>query len=58
MAVTELGNTCSHGARWDEECKECDLVWAKQFEAHWGPRVDEARKVIAEAEGEKREAQP
>lgn len=48
--MTELGSTCSHGARWDEECKECDLVWARQFVEHWGSKVDEARKVIAEAE--------
>lgn len=50
--MTELGSTCSHGARWDEECRECDLVLARQFVEHWGSKVDEARKVIAAADNE------
>jgi hypothetical protein len=43
---------CSHGVPWGRDCLACDLVSARQIIEHWGPLVDEARKVIAEAEKE------
>jgi hypothetical protein len=45
-----LGDRCSHGKTWDEECKECALVSAREFVRRWAPLVDEARAVIAAAE--------
>jgi hypothetical protein len=45
-----LGETCSHGIKWSCQCRECDLVSAKEFVLRWGPMVDEARAKIADAE--------
>jgi len=45
-----LGETCSHGIKWACQCRECDLVSAREFVQRWGPMVDEARAKIAEAE--------
>lgn len=42
-----LGDACSHGKPWSEECPECNLVAARELVAHWGSAVDEARKMIA-----------
>ena len=50
-AMIKLGKTCSHGRTWDEPCRECQLVSARETVKHWGAAVDEARKVIAEAVG-------
>jgi hypothetical protein len=47
MTTSIIGDGCSHGKRWDEECADCALVSAQQFVARWGPMVDEARAVIA-----------
>jgi hypothetical protein len=47
--MTELRRTCSHGVAWGDHCPECELVSAREIEAHWGEMVDEARKVIAKA---------
>lgn len=47
-----LGETCSHGIPWNTDCPQCDLVSARQLAEHWGPLVDEARRVIAEAKEE------
>ncbi|MFM0537889.1 hypothetical protein PQR06_07365 [Paraburkholderia graminis] len=50
-----LGETCSHGIKWACQCRECDLVSAREFVQRWGPMVDEARAKIAEAEMEEQE---
>lgn len=50
--MTELGEACSHGIKWACHCRECDLVSARELVSHWGPAVDEARKVIEEAKRE------
>lgn len=39
---------CSHGKLWGEDCKECEIVSLKQFLKHFGARVDDARKKLAE----------
>lgn len=44
-----LGDRCSHGLKWGDHCPECELISAREVEAHWGEMVDEARKVIAKA---------
>lgn len=41
-----LGETCSHGVKWACQCRECDLVSAREFVQRWGPMVDEARAKI------------
>jgi hypothetical protein len=48
--MSEPGTHCSHGKSWHEECPECALVSAEETVRHWGRAVDEARRVIAEAE--------
>lgn len=45
-----LGETCSHGVKWACQCRECDLVSAREFVQRWGPMVDEARAKIAAIE--------
>lgn len=50
----ELGEACSHGIRWTCHCRECDLVTARETVRHWGPVVDEARRLIAEAAEDRR----
>ena len=50
--MNEFGEACSHGIKWACHCRECDLVSARDLVSHWGPAVDEARKVIEEAERE------
>jgi hypothetical protein len=42
-----IGDQCSHGVKWACQCRECDLVSARELVAHWGNQVDEARRVIA-----------
>lgn len=54
--MTELGETCSHGVPWSSQCRECDLVSAREAVRHWGPVVDEARRVIESAESDETEA--
>lgn len=46
-----LGDKCSHGIALGEHCPECALISARQIVEHWGDAVDEARRVIARAEG-------
>ncbi|WP_157661651.1 hypothetical protein [Burkholderia ubonensis] len=41
---------CSHGKTWHEHCPACALISARETVRHWGMEVDDARKVIAEAE--------
>lgn len=45
-----LGEMCSHGIPWSCQCKECDLVNARELVRHWGWPVDEARKLIEQEE--------
>lgn len=45
-----LGDMCSHGIPWSCQCKECDLVSAREFVKRWGPQVDEYRKLIEQDE--------
>ncbi|MDR6421349.1 hypothetical protein J2801_003637 [Paraburkholderia phenoliruptrix] len=45
-----LGETCSHGITWSCQCRECDLIAARETVRHFGSMVDEARAMIAEAE--------
>jgi hypothetical protein len=45
-----IGKTCSHGIPWNDHCPECELATARKTVAQWGDAVDEARRVIAEAE--------
>lgn len=45
-----MTTTCSHGIRWECDCRECDLVSAREVVSHWGSLVDAARAVIANAE--------
>ena len=46
-----LGETCSHGIKWGDECKECQLVWDRETVRRWKPIVDEAERRIAEFAG-------
>lgn len=50
-----LGERCSHGIKWGDECRECDLIAARETVRHFGALVDEARAKIAEAETEEGE---
>ena len=50
MTIEIIGKTCSHGKRWDEPCPDCELISAREIVKHWGKAVDDARRVIAEAE--------
>ena len=47
--ISIIGERCSHGKTWAEECPDCALVSAKGLVERWGKAVDEARKVIAES---------
>ncbi len=51
--MAELGQRCSHGIAWTDECPECDLVWAKQIIEHWAKPVADAQRVVEDAEREK-----
>lgn len=43
-----LGDQCSHGIKWGDECRECDLIAARETVRHFGLMVDEARaKIVA-----------
>ena len=54
-----LGDKCSHGVKWGDECKECQLVWDRELVRRWKPEVEAAERRIREAiealevEGEK-----
>ncbi len=50
--MNELGKTCSHGIPWSLQCRECDLVSAREVVRHFGALVDEARAVIEATEKE------
>jgi hypothetical protein len=52
-----LGNQCSHGVKWGENCVECALIQARETERRYGPLVDAARQLIAEAEAVKTHAE-
>lgn len=38
--------TCRHGLRLTETCRECDLATAQETVRRLGPAVDEARETI------------
>lgn len=40
--------TCSHGVKWGVECKECDLISARETVRRRKPVVEEAEHLIAE----------
>lgn len=48
--MTEPGQTCSHGIPWSEDCPQCALISAREAVRHWGPLVDESRRLIEEME--------
>jgi hypothetical protein len=50
-----IGDKCSHGVKWGDECGECKLAAARWLVAQWGSEIDDARKVIAEAEAKTEE---
>lgn len=54
--MTELGKTCSHGVAWGDHCPECELISAREIVRHWADAVDDARRIIAEAENRETEA--
>lgn len=43
---------CHHGKALNEACPACEVETARAFVDHYGPYVDEARAVIAEAQKE------
>lgn len=47
-----MNDRCSHGKTWDEDCRECDLVSARETVRRWKPVVEEAERVITEAGNE------
>lgn len=48
--MTEPGQKCSHGIAWQDECHECDVVWAREVLRHWQKPVAEAQRVVEEVE--------
>lgn len=52
-----LGERCSHGKLWAEQCPECDLVSAREVVRRWKPVVEEAEMLIADAESVKTDAE-
>lgn len=45
---TMIHERCGHGKPWSEHCKECEIVSLKEFLKHFGEKVDNARKKLAE----------
>lgn len=41
---------CRHGVKWSCRCAQCDFALALKTEVRHGREVDEARKVIEEAQ--------
>lgn len=53
-----VNKECRHGVKWSCHCAQCEFALALETEVRYGRDVDEARKVIEEAqkrewEGEK-----
>jgi hypothetical protein len=50
-----IGDQCSHGVKWACQCRECDLISARELVRRWKPVVEEAELLIEalELEGEK-----
>lgn len=42
--------TCKHGIAWRCHCAKCEFALALEIEVRHGREVDEARKVIEEAQ--------
>lgn len=51
-----LGETCGHGVKWGDECRECQLVWDRELVRRWKPEVEAAERRIAESENRETEA--
>lgn len=47
-----LADHCSHGIKWSCQCRECDLVSARELVRRWKPVVEEAERQIEELEKE------
>ncbi|MBR8182163.1 hypothetical protein KDW54_07110 [Burkholderia ambifaria] len=41
---------CSHGVKWSCHCAKCEFALALETEVRHGREVDEARRVIEEAQ--------
>lgn len=50
MSFSTIGDGCSHGVSWDDECIECEKVGLRNFIENWGGKVDEAKQRLAELE--------
>lgn len=47
-----LDGQCWHGIKWADECRECDLISARETVRRWKPVVEEAERQIEELERE------
>lgn len=45
-----MNESCKHGIPWKHHCAECEFALALETEVRHGREVDEARKVIEEAQ--------
>jgi hypothetical protein len=45
-----MNESCKHGIPWKHHCAQCEFALALQTEVRYGKEVDEARKVIEEAQ--------
>ncbi|WP_157129857.1 hypothetical protein [Burkholderia pseudomallei] len=45
-----VNEECRHGVKWSCHCAQCDFALALKTEVRHGREVDEARKVIEEAQ--------
>jgi hypothetical protein len=43
-----LGPACSHGVRWDDPCKECEIVSLRETIEVFEPKVIRAKQRLAE----------
>jgi len=43
-----LDDQCSHGVKWSCQCRECDLVSARETVRRWKPVVEAAERRIEE----------
>lgn len=52
MRMTErsMNESCKHGIPWKCHCRQCEFALALETESRHGQEVDEARKVIEEAQ--------
>ncbi|KAA1012976.1 hypothetical protein FVF58_09280 [Paraburkholderia panacisoli] len=45
-----IGDKCSHGVKWGDECRECQLVWDRELVRRWKPEVEAAERRIRATE--------